>query len=126
MKKGLLFSVAAMLLVAFSFISCSSETPGDVAVASLEAMKSGDVAKAVSYMNLPEEYVDKTVERLAKKLARDNADNHMLKNGTFKVLSEDIDGDHATVEVEIEADGYRVTRNFVLLKVDGTWKLDSK
>lgn len=37
MKKSILFAVAAMLLMAVSFTSCGGNTPGGVAVASLEA-----------------------------------------------------------------------------------------
>ena len=126
MKKSILFAVAAVLLMAVSFTSFGGNTPGDVAVASLEAIKSGDVEKAVSYMDLPEERVEKMVEKLTRQYERDNADNYLIKNGKFEVVSEEINGDEAEVEVSIMADGYGTTRPFYMRKIDGTWKIASK
>ena len=126
MKKNILFAVAAMLLMALSFSSCGGNTPGDVAVAALEAIKDGDVEKAVGYMDLPEDRVEYMVEKLTRQYERDNADNYLIKNGKFEVLSEDINGDEADVEVSIMADGYGTTRPFYMRKVNGTWKIASK
>lgn len=126
MKKSVLFVVAAMLMMAVSFTSCSGNTPGDVAVATLEAIKSGDVEKAVSYMDLPEDKVEKMVEKLTRQYERDNAESHLIKNGEFEVVSEEINGDEAEVEVSIMADGYGTTRPFYMRKINGTWKIASK
>lgn len=126
MKKSILFAVAAVLLMAVSFTSCGGNTPGDVAVASLEAIKSGDVEKAVSYMDLPEERVEKMVDKLKRQYERDNAESYLIKNGKFEVVSEEINGDEADVEVSIMADGYGTTRPFYMRKIDGTWKIASK
>lgn len=77
-------------------------------------------------MDLPEDKVEKMVEKLTRQYERDNAESHLIKNGKFEVVSEEINGDEAEVEVSIMADGYGTTRPFYMRKINGTWKIASK
>ena len=77
-------------------------------------------------MDLPEDRVESIVEKLTRKNERDNADNYLVKNGKFEVVSEEINGDEADVEVSIMAEGYGTTKRFYMRKINGIWKIASK
>lgn len=77
-------------------------------------------------MDLPEDRVESIVEKLTRKYERDNADNYLVKNGKFEVVSEEINGDEADVEVSIMAEGYGTTKRFYMRKINGIWKIASK
>ena len=116
-----------LLLSAFAMSGCKEKAPGEVAVLLFNSITLGnadDVKENIYFSDLAEyevfcQYLDMALDsdRFKTRTAGYNAD--------YKVVSEQIDGDVAYVELS----GYTVLKQMTrfngrLVKVDGAWKVD--
>lgn len=75
--------------------------------------------------NVPEDRMERRIERFEKKFKRNDANMQLIKEGEVKILNEKIDGDRAFVEVFVEAKGgMGIQMELGLEKVDGQWKIN--
>ncbi len=139
MKKTL-FVLLAICGLAFTLTGCSSNSPKGVVKEYLEAVKKGDADKALEVT-----YLDEVMEELGyenlKELKKESPDEYRefvrdFKKGfkgtskeskklKYEILSEDIDGDEATVEVELKLKGETETVDIPVIKdSEGDWKVD--
>ena len=126
MKHFKILSIV-FVLIAISFTSCSTSSPGDV------IKKSYDLIKAEKYEAVTKLYVKKGGEKLSKDEAKKveglfgMAASEMDKKEGYKSITinnEEIseDGDSAHVEYTIEyKNGDKEEQDSKLLKVDGKW-----
>ncbi len=122
------------LLVAFAAAACTifaagcSDSPSDVVENFVDATEDVDFAEAKEYctgsmregLAFAEEMFNKLSDDEQDKLIKKEKKNIGEKYDGFKIVSEDIDGDNATVKFE-NAEGEEGTAK--LKKVDGKWKI---
>lgn len=126
MKNTFLFSIFAMAMMSLAvFTSCTDDSPSGVVKTYFSAMKSSDAKKAAMCTNVPEDRMERRIERFEKKFKRNDANMQLIKEGEVKILNEKIDGDRAFVEVFVEAKGgMGIQMELGLEKVDGQWKIN--
>ncbi len=126
MKKALLSAAfAAVMLLTMVLTSCSSDsTPSGVVKSYYSCMKSGDVEKAVGYLNVDEERAGQLAASYRRMLEGGGANAELYQNGNISIESEEINGDEADVMVGIEIEGMEMGQPMHLVKVDGKWKID--
>ena len=126
MRKTVLYSIFAMAIMSLTVLtSCSEDSPSGVVKTYFSAMKSGDAKKAAMCTNVPEDRMERRIERFEKKFSRNDANMQLIKEGKVKILNEKIDDDRAFVEVFVEAKGgMGIQMELDLEKVDGQWKID--
>jgi len=126
MKKTVLYSILAMAMMSLTvFTSCTDDSPSGVVKTYFSAMKSGNAKKAAMCTNVPEDRMERRIERFEKKFKRNDANMQLIKEGKVKILNETIEGDRAFVEMFIGVDGgMGIQREVSLVNVDGQWKID--
>jgi hypothetical protein len=109
--------ILGMLAMALCLIGCS-KGPDKVAVAFYEAMADGNADKAAEYATKK----SKPVVKMAVGMLGEE-----LKGMKFKAVDTKIDGEKATVKLEMKNKGGATkTENVDLVKEDGDWKVDVK
>lgn len=117
--------MAAVMLVAVMFASCAgSNSPSGVVKSFYSSMKSGNVEKAVGYLNVDEERAAQLVTKYQQMLERGNATAELFRKGDVSILSEDVNGEEADVEVSVEIEGVAIQQSHHLTSVDGEWKIE--
>lgn len=107
MSKKLSVLMAAILSLSMMLVGCKSESPTDVVNTYFTQLKKGDSEEASKFI---EETISETEEENGDKAAKEKTDEAMdealkiyLSKMDAKVLSEKVDGDNATVEVELSS-----------------------
>lgn len=109
-----MFCVCGMMLAA----GCGKTTPGEVAVKVYEGVR--DNKPKVIQANCTESTAE-LFQMLGGMAASE------LKGAKIKAIDTKIDGDNATVVLEITGeDGSKRTEDLTLVKVKGNWKADVK
>ena len=109
MIKKLAILIITILSLSMMLVGCKSETPTDVVNAYFEQLKNGDSEQANEFIESAmfqedEETSEGTTEETDEVM--DEALKLYLSKIDAKVLSEEIDGDNATVEVEINGPNF--------------------
>ena len=119
--KKVTFLFVALAVILFGACSSSSKTPSGVAKIYLNHVKAENFDKAVKCID-DESMPQEQLTAIAGKLQATYAENGLTK---FEILSEEIDGDNAKVEVkEFFKDGTDDTKIFKLRKNEkGDWKI---
>lgn len=129
MKK--ILSVIAIAIFLFSCNNSSTSTPSGTVTGFFEAAKKADENAFKSYLSKDDLAFLIAAEGMAKQKGIDEDKKQSIKDefvakakdASFKVLSEKIEGDKATVEVEVK-DGEKTNKETMnLIKEDGKWKL---
>lgn len=109
MKKRLAFLVLIILSAGMVMVGCKSESPTDVVNTYFEQIKKGDSEEAgnliESTISQAEEGTDDKSDESSNKAVEESLELYISKIDA-KVLSEKIDGDNATVEVELIGPNY--------------------
>ncbi|WP_018591313.1 DUF4878 domain-containing protein [Terrisporobacter glycolicus] len=103
MSKKLSVLMAAILSLSMMLVGCKSESPTDVVNTYFTQLKKGDSEEASKFI---EETISETEEETGDKAAKEKTDEALkiyLSKMDAKVLSEKVDGDNATVEVELSS-----------------------
>lgn len=126
MRRTVLYSIFAMAIMSLAVLtSCTDDSPSGVVKTYFSAMKSGNAKKAAMCTNVPEDRMERRIERFEKKFKRNDANMQLIKEGKVKILNEKIDDDRAFVEVFVEAKGgMGIQMELGLEKVDGQWKIN--
>lgn len=128
MKK--IFSMLSFVLVALAFVSCSKNSPEGVLEEYMACLQAGKYEEAIDLCYFKngltdekkQEYVASMSEKWGKKFER--------KGGFLGVDITNVemaeDGESAKVSYTMKyGDGSSEEKTSDLLKIDGTWKLDS-
>ncbi|MEI8058703.1 MAG: DUF4878 domain-containing protein [Ferruginibacter sp.] len=130
MKKTLL-----LLSVAMIFMACNSggNSPKSTVEAMFAAMKNGNLDEIKKYITKSDVAMMEAAEKFmvalnpdAVKQAREKMTSKFkdkVKDVTYTVKDEKINGDNATVTAEIIQNGKTDLQNFDLIKEDGVWKI---
>jgi hypothetical protein len=129
MKKILAIVAAAIIL--FSCNNANTSSPTNATSAFLDAMKKGDEAAFKSMLAKNDLAIMEAGEKLAKEIGIGEAttknfkDEFILKakNASYIVKNEKVDGDKATVDVEVKDEEGTHNQQFNLVKENGAWKL---
>lgn len=107
MSKKLSVLMAAILSLSMMLVGCKSESPTDVVNTYFTQLKKGDSEEASKFI---EDTISETEDETGGKAAKEEKDEVMdealkiyLSKMDAKVLSEKVDGDNATVEVELSS-----------------------
>jgi len=130
------------LLLITGMVSCSSETGAPTAAIDgmFTAMKNGNLDDMKKFITKSDIAMLDAGEKLLagidpeaiKKIKEKMADElkSQLKNVSYTVKNEKIDGDHATLEAEVtenlpadQAGSKKTSHTFELVKEDGAWKI---
>lgn len=131
MKKLIL-----ILAVATTFAACSSSDSGSPKAAldgMFTAMKSGNMEDIKKFITKADVSLLESLEKLGnsidpeavKKVKSRMSEEFQkkVKDVTYTLKNEKVDGDKATVEAEITEGGKTESHNFELVKEDGAWKI---
>jgi len=107
MSKKLAILMATILSLSMMLVGCKSESPTDVVNTYFAQLKKGDSEEASKFI---EDTISETEDEAGDKAADEQTDEVMdealkiyLSKMDAKVLSEKVDGDNATVEVELSS-----------------------
>jgi Domain of unknown function (DUF4878) len=135
LKTVFMKKIFLLLLICAGMVACNttSEPPGASINGLFTAMKSGNLEEMEKYvsandvvmMNFGEQILmradSETVKRMKAKIT-DGFKNE-VKDVTYSLKNEKVDGNNATVDVEITKDGKKDTHKFNLIKEAGMWKV---
>lgn len=103
MSKKLSILMATILSLGIMLVGCKSESPTDVVNTYFAQLKKGDSEEA-------SKFIENTISETEEETANEETDKVMdealkiyLSKMDAKVLSEKVDGDNATVEVELSS-----------------------
>ena len=109
MSKKLALLIVATLSLGMMLVGCKSESPTDVVNEYFEQIKKGDNEQAAEFiestMSQTKEETSAQAEEETDKVMEEALKIYLSKIDA-KVLSEKIDGDNATVEVELNAPNF--------------------
>ncbi|MBL0146857.1 MAG: DUF4878 domain-containing protein [Chitinophagaceae bacterium] len=128
MKK--ILSVLALSIVLFS-CKTNSSGPSGAVNAFLDAMKKGDVTSIKKFVTKSDIQMLEMAESIAKTFGNEKDATDKLKNEfiekskdvSFTVKDEKIEGDKASVNVDVKEKDKTTTQTFKLVKEDGVWKI---
>lgn len=112
MRKKLVVLITAILSLSIMLVGCKSESPTDVVNSYFEQLKNGESEQASEFIEdaisqSEEETSDQTKEETEETdEIMEEALKLYLSKIDVKVLSEEIDGDNATVEVELNGPNF--------------------
>lgn len=126
--------IVALLTVSIILFSCNNSdtsSPTNAINAFLGAMKKGDQTAFKSMLTKKDVEVMEAAEKMAKSMGlsdettKQMKDEYILKakSATYTIKSEKIEGDKATVDVEIKDADKTDTQQFNLVKENGAWKI---
>ena len=121
MRLALILTTA--FLLSFGFSSCKKVTePKDVAANFYEALQKNDVDKAITYLYFEEDADKEEVDALKEKYVMLLAYTEGVKS--FEVLEQEIDGETATVKMNIVmGNGEENDDVLELIQVNNEWKI---
>ena len=123
--RNFFLALTLMLFTVAAFVSCSDDsTPSGVVKTYFSALKSGDYAKAVSCTNTPEAYAENKAKSYEKRMSHDNPNTELIKKGKLEIVSEEINGDRASVQYSFSIEKMRIGQELQLDLIDGKWKID--
>lgn len=124
--------IFSFLTVAILIVGCKNDTgsPKGTVAAFIEAMKKGDIEAVKKLVTKNDASIFAMAESVAKSFGKTDEIEKMKKefiekskDVSFAIKDEKIDGDKATVNVDITQDSKTTTQPFQLIKEDGSWKL---
>ena len=126
--------IVALLTVSIILFSCNNSdtsSPTNAINAFLGAMKKGDQTAFKSMLTKKDVEVMEVAEKMAKSMGLSDETTKQLKDeyilkaksATYTIKSEKIEGDKATVDVEIKDADKTDTQQFNLVKENGAWKI---
>ena len=126
--------IVALLTVSIILLSCNNRntpSPTNAINAFLGAMKKGDQTAFKSMLTKKDVEVMEVAEKMAKSMGLSDETTKQLKDeyilkaksATYTIKSEKIEGDKATVNVEIKDADKTDTQQFNLVKENGAWKI---
>jgi hypothetical protein len=130
MKKILLF-----LFICFGFSACNTDSgsPATSINSMFAAMKSGNLEEVKKYisandvvmMNFGEQIFMRSDSEAVKRIKAKVTDQFkkQVKDISYNLKNEKIDGNNATVDVEITKEGKKDNHQFNLVKEEGMWKV---
>lgn len=129
MKKIVVLLTVSIIL--FSCNNSDTSSPTNAINAFLGAMKKGDQTAFKSMLTKKDVEVMEVAEKIAKSMGISDETTKQLKNeyilkaksATYTIKSEKIEGDKATVDVEIKDADKTNTQQFNLVKENGAWKI---
>jgi Domain of unknown function (DUF4878) len=129
MKNLFVLLTASILL--FSCNNSNTSSPTNAINAFLDAMKKGDQTAFKSMLTKKDVEVMEAAEKMAKSMGlsdettKQMKDEYILKakSATYTIKSEKVEGDKATVDVEIKDADKTDTQQFNLVKENGAWKI---
>lgn len=129
MKKIVVLLTVSIIL--FSCTNSDTSSPTNAINAFLGAMKKGDQTAFKSMLTKKDVEVMEVAEKIAKSMGisdettKQLKDEYILKakSATYTIKSEKIEGDKATVDVEIKDADKTDTQQFNLVKENGAWKI---
>ena len=125
--KKITFLFVALAVILFGACSPSAKTPSGAVKIYSDYIKTENFDKAVECIYLEDESTSKEqLLEIAEKLKTSYAENGKNNFDKIEIVSEEIDGDNATVEVkEFFKDGTEETNTYKLRKNEnGEWKID--
>jgi len=123
--RNFFLTLTLMLFTVVAFVSCSDDsTPSGVVKTYFSALKSGDYAKAVSCTNTPEAYAENKAKSYEKRMSHDNPNTELIKKGKLEIVSEEINGDRASVQYSFSIEKMKIGQELQLDLIDGKWKID--
>jgi len=123
--RNFFLTLTLMLFTVAAFVSCSDDsTPSGVVKTYFSALKSGDYAKAVSCTNTPEAYAENKAKSYEKRMSHDNPNTELIKKGKLEIVSEEINGDRASVQYSFSIEKMKIGQELQLDLIDGKWKID--
>lgn len=129
MKKIVVLLTVSIIL--FSCTNSDTSSPTNAINTFLGAMKKGDQTAFKSMLTKKDVEVMEVAEKIAKSMGisdettKQLKDEYILKakSATYTIKSEKIEGDKATVDVEIKDADKTDTQQFNLVKENGAWKI---
>lgn len=129
MKKIVVLLTVSIIL--FSCNNSDTSSPTNAINTFLGAMKKGDQTAFKSMLTKKDVEVMEVAEKIAKSMGisdettKQLKDEYILKakSATYTIKSEKIEGDKATVDVEIKDADKTDTQQFNLVKENGAWKI---
>jgi hypothetical protein len=129
MKK--ILSIIVLTIILFSCNNGSTSTPSGTVTGFFEAAKKADETAFKNYLSKDDLAFIASMEAMAKQFGfgddkKQNVKDEFVakaKNASFKILSEKIEGDKATVDVEIKEAEKTEKQTMNLVKEEGKWKL---
>jgi Domain of unknown function (DUF4878) len=129
MKK--ILAILATALILFGCNNANTSSPTNAANAFLDAMKKGDETAFKSMLSKNDLAIMEAGEKMAKELGVGDATTKKLKdefiqkakNATYAIKNEKVDGDKATVDVEVKDEEGTHNQQFNLVKENGAWKV---
>jgi len=121
-----LFLAAAAVLALGACNSNKTEGPGDVAVAFSKAALAGDVETAMSHMSSEINMLGRGKVQGMMQMSMDQARQRgdIIPDASIRVVEENVDGDTATVVMEMKGpDGEVVTETMHLVREGDAWKV---
>jgi ketosteroid isomerase-like protein len=126
-----LYSLLAIAVIFMAGCSGSSSSPSGVVNSFLTAMKDGDIEKIKTYITESDVTLLNAGQKMAEAFGgKEDIQKKMSdefkaksKSVSFSVKGEKVEGDKATVDVEITENGKSETHPFELKKEKGTWKV---
>jgi ketosteroid isomerase-like protein len=127
--------ILSVLVIAVTFFSCSNNTssPSNTVNAFFNTMKKGDMNEFKTLVTKSDVQLIEMAEKFAKAFGVNDKDSAMdkmkaemmekAKDISFTIKDEKIEGDKATVNVEVKDKDKTETRPFSLLKEEGKWKI---
>ena len=112
--------VFLLVLLAGSLVSCSRSSPSGTVTAFMEAGKAGNKDAAMQYLQ------SKDREFLKKMEAKQPSGKEFgaPKGASYRIGEEKIDGETATVKVQLTEGGQEKTQELKLVRESGQWKID--
>jgi hypothetical protein len=129
MKKILAIVTTAIIL--FSCNNANTSSPTNAANAFLDAMKKGDETAFKSMLSKNDLAAMEFGEKMAKEMGVGDATTKKFKdefiqkakNASYSIKNEKVEGDKATVDVEVKDEEGTHNQQFNLVKENGAWKL---
>jgi Domain of unknown function (DUF4878) len=124
-QSGLLLTIIALFAFALSLINCGGggASAAGTVKSYMAAMKKGDLKKAFSYVEDGEQMYEMT-----KSMGNDAMNKEMAKMSkkmSYKIIDENIEGDNASVKVELKMGDDATTQKFKLKMIKGEWLITS-
>ena len=113
MRKKLAILIITILSLGMILVGCKSKTPTEVVNAYFTELKNGDSEQAAEFI---ESNTSQTDEADESDKVMEEALKLYLSKIDAKVLSEEISGDNATVEVEINGPNFSIIMGEVIDK----------
>jgi hypothetical protein len=124
--------IFSFLTITILMVGCKGDggSPTSTVTAFMEAMKKGDIEAVKKLITKNDLSLFTMMETMAKSFGNtemvEKIKNEFIeksKNVSLTIKDEKIDGDKATVNVDIKENDKTITRPIQLLKEDGSWKV---